>query len=255
MFGFGNKRAMEARAQHLGAVLEHVGVYDGELIHVPGGVSAMLTAENVLLRQAEEIEAYRDMVDGPTVEHLRHELEVAQRNLGYERQGRSADRITYAEALRVSGREKGELSLRLMAAERELNGVLDVLLVRGLVDPVEDGAAVDLVTVVSDAVDRLGGTPAAVADVEATQLAETRPLTLREQALAVITEIAQPDGSFDAADGFTRYSAMGEAAPSEDGWYWGFHGLADLGYYHDMHSTLGGRSCVWRPVVAERADG
>lgn len=153
MFGFGYRAQAARYAKRLGEVLEHVGVHPAELVAVEGGVSAFMTAENVLLRQAEEIEVYRQMLvdDGETDET---ELEVARRNLAYERQGRSVDRIAYADALRAAGREKGALSLCHDKAHRELNAIFDALVARNLSLPVDDGVEVNLPLLVELALDK-----------------------------------------------------------------------------------------------------
>ena len=251
MFG-SYKRLMQRRAESLGRALEHVGVYPGELVEVKGGVSAMLTAENVLLRQAEEIAALREMLDrgeGDIDKGAAFHLDIARRNLAYERQARSADNAAYADALRAAGREKAALTLCHDAAHRELNAVLDVLIERRYVVGVEDGDEVNLPLLVALAVD---GTIVRVAEDEPTAeqielpLDETQLPTLREQAEAVIANIKQPNGSFDAAEGFTRFSATGDAI--DDGWRWTFEGLAALGYRHNGTAELNGRRCVWEPV-------
>lgn len=269
MFGFGYRRRVRAHAESLGAVLEHVGVYEGELAVVPGvGVLAMPTAENVLRQQAEEVQHLTDMVavrdaelaevekagpvralladkraiqdalgrigvdtsigDKPIVrciveagralERERQDWHdmlrtaedskaIVTRNLGYERQARSADRIAYAEALRTAGREKGELLMRLRGLEA-------VLIANGLA--VEE--------------------PEPVAQ------------TLRQQAEGVIASIKQPNGSFDAAEGFTLFSRTSSDGVEGDGWRWSFEGLAALGYRHNDTATLNGRRCVWEPI-------
>jgi len=165
----------------LDAALDHVGVHPAEQVKVRETEthflrSIPLTAENVLLRLAEERDAFKRMLEDNNessdglIADLRDvdaRREIAERNLAYEQQGRSADHAGYAEALRTAGRQKGELSLRLAAANRELNEVLDLLEARGLIEPVADGAKVDLWTVVSGVLDRLQGEEVTLAMMDA----------------------------------------------------------------------------------------
>lgn len=243
MFG-SYKRAMRRRIESLGAVLEHVGVYACELVVVDGGrgVSAMLTAENVLLRQAEEVEALREQLDkrhSPT-------QDVLMRNLGYERQMRSADRIAYTDALRAAGREKGELTIARDKAHYELNEIVDVLVSRGVLTPPEDGTEIDLPAVIAEVLDGLMGVAVlgAVGEAEGGEAANgcgsVAELSLRDQAQLAIAAVCEEDGSFDAGKAFGTYSRMsgGRYEPGE--FLWDCEGLASLGYYH-----VPGTQCTW----------
>jgi len=79
MFGFwkrGERQRIVTEVRSLLQTLEHVGVHDAEIVErtEDGYGRVMPTAENVLLRQAEEIEAYRDMLSDRLVSNELAEL-------------------------------------------------------------------------------------------------------------------------------------------------------------------------------------
>lgn len=255
MFGFwklGERRRTRERMDKLSTALEHVGVHPAERVMIDEGhYDVLLTAENVLLRQAEVIDAYRELVSDLTEQIMQHELQewqdsfrdvvhqrdVAQHNLGYERQGRSADRIAYVEALRVAGREKGEITLCHDKAHRELNAVLDLLVARGLCLPVEEGVEVDLVTVVSDVLDRLGGAgPDRSTDAEAKQ-----PGLSTDYVMCAVEQHRQIGGGFDASAAYRTYTRIADEvgmAPRRADEEWAGHPIWQRYKYIGKHVWL-----------------
>lgn len=223
MFGFwkrGERANIVKQVHSLALALDHVGVHEAEQVGLDehGFCDTLPTAENVVLRLVDERDAYRDMVDGPSVEHLQHELIVARRNLAYERQAHNKEAAylhAQIDALRASAFRMAELTVRppvpMVFTDAQTTKVVDVIY----------------------------SAPAEPVTVEP---------TLREQALAVIDSIKQPDGSFDAAEAFDIYSTMAGGRYVVGEFLWDFEGLTSLGYAHDEHSELGGRRCVWRPV-------
>jgi regulator of replication initiation timing len=125
------------RAQSLAKTLGHVGVYESELIAgpKPEEFDIMPTAENVLFRQAEEIEAYREQLDEGANENSRLRVELQN-----ERLARSRDRLALTDALRDAGRERAAAMLAFNKANAELNEAFQVLVAHGYAEPVEEGA-------------------------------------------------------------------------------------------------------------------
>lgn len=256
MFGFGiwGKRNVQARVNSLADVLDHVGVHPAEEVCVGDAVSVTATAENVLLRLVEERDAYRDMVDNSAITcamcgdeqggGLERELLIARRNLAYARQVHSAEIIALTasrDAARFEAHARQvmaeEIEERYRLVNREADAITDALVEFGFPDP-RVGVGHD------EWFDLKGAVRGALASL----VPQPVEPTLREQALAVIASIVQPDGSFDAGRGFDLYSKMPGGRYVVGEFLWDSEGLVSLGYAYDMHSELGGRRCVWRPV-------